>query len=110
MLLQDIPSSDPVDQGGDEDVWETVGATAERSSSPPPTTEEVVLGATQQETGAVESRASVEEEQSLPPAAGVAVEQPEETPLEAEATSEADIVDIANILGAPTVTIVQSTL
>jgi hypothetical protein len=40
-MLQDIPSSDPVDQG-DEDVWETVGAAAERNISPPPATENVV--------------------------------------------------------------------
>jgi hypothetical protein len=41
ILLQDIPSSDPVDQG-DEDVCETVGATAERSVSLPPATEETI--------------------------------------------------------------------
>jgi hypothetical protein len=35
MLLQDIPSSDHVDQD-EGDVWETVGETAERSTSPPP--------------------------------------------------------------------------
>jgi hypothetical protein len=53
MLLQDIPSSDPVDQG-DEDIWEMVGAAAERSISLPPATEEVVPRAAQQEAGAID--------------------------------------------------------
>jgi hypothetical protein len=60
VLLQDIPSSDPVDQG-DEDIWEMVGAAAERSISQPPATEEVVPGPAQQETSAVNSQASAEE-------------------------------------------------
>jgi hypothetical protein len=37
-------------------------------------------------------------------------EQPEEAHEEDEATTEAGIVDIASILGAPTVTVVWSTL
>jgi hypothetical protein len=37
-------------------------------------------------------------------------ERVEESLVEAGATSEAGIVDIASILGAPTVTIVRSTL
>jgi hypothetical protein len=69
-----------------------------------------VLGGEQQQTCAVEAQASVEEGQSLPPAAGVAVEQPEETTVEAETASEAGIVDITSILGAPTITLVRSTL
>jgi hypothetical protein len=47
---------------------------------------------------------------SLYPAAGLDVEQLGETLLEAEATSETGVVDIASILGAPTVTVVRSTL
>jgi hypothetical protein len=43
----------------------------------------------------------------------MAVEQPEERvedpPVEDGAASEAGIVDIASILGAPTITLVQST-
>jgi hypothetical protein len=58
--LQDIPSSDPVDQC-DKDIWETMGAGDERSVSRPPTTEEGVPVAAQQETGIMESRASVQE-------------------------------------------------
>jgi hypothetical protein len=38
------------------------------------------------------------------------LEQPEEAQAEDEATAEAGIVDIGSILGAPTVTIVRSTL
>jgi hypothetical protein len=38
------------------------------------------------------------------------MEQPEEAQAEDEAATEAGIVDIASILGAPTVTIVQSPL
>jgi hypothetical protein len=107
VLLKDIPSSDPVDQG-DQDIWETVGAAAERSISPPTTTEEAVPGATQQETSVVNSQASAEEARDPPLAA--TMEQPDGTAAEVEATSEAGIVDIASILGAPTVTVLQSTL
>jgi hypothetical protein len=38
------------------------------------------------------------------------MEQPEEAPTEDEAVTEAGIVDIASILGAPTMTVVRSTL
>jgi hypothetical protein len=102
LLLQDIRSSDTADQG-DEDVWETVGATTERDTSPP--SEEA-----QQQTSTVEPQASVEEVLDPPPATAVAVEQPKEIHVDARAASEAGIVDIASILGAPTVTVVRSTL
>jgi hypothetical protein len=58
----------------------------------------------------VELQASVKEVQDPPPTAVVAVEQPEETPVEAGAASEAGIMDLSSILGAPTVTVVRSTL
>jgi hypothetical protein len=58
VVPQDIPSSDPVGQG-DEDLWETVGAAAERSVSPLPATKEAVSEAAQQETGAEQPRVSV---------------------------------------------------
>jgi hypothetical protein len=38
------------------------------------------------------------------------MEQPEEAQTENEVATEAGIVDIASILGAPTVTVVRSTL
>jgi hypothetical protein len=53
VLLQDIPSLDLTDQG-DEDVWETVWATAERDTSPPPTAKGVVAEEAQQQTGTLE--------------------------------------------------------
>jgi hypothetical protein len=54
MLLQDIPSSDLVHQD-EGDVWETVGATVERSNIPPPATEDTVPEGAQEQTGAMES-------------------------------------------------------
>jgi hypothetical protein len=44
------------------------------------------------------------------PAAAPAAEEPAATEAEEEAPAEARIVDIASILGAPTVTIVRSSL
>jgi hypothetical protein len=48
--LQEIPLSDPVDLG-EEDDWDTVGGATERSLSPAPTVEEVVPESAQQMTG-----------------------------------------------------------
>jgi hypothetical protein len=39
--LQEMPPSEPVEQG-DEDVWDTVGEAAEGSHSPAPTVEELL--------------------------------------------------------------------
>jgi hypothetical protein len=64
------------------------GGETERSLSPAPTIEEVVPESAQQATGAGEPRASTEE----------------------EAPAEAGLVDIASILGTPTVTVVRSSL
>jgi hypothetical protein len=104
---------DPTDQG-EEDVCKNVGAMAERNTSPPPATEDAVSEGAQQQTGTVELQMSIGEVQGPPPATAVVVEQPEERveepSVEDGAASEAGIVDIASILGAPTVTLVQSTL
>jgi hypothetical protein len=89
--LQDIPPSDPVDQG-DEGEWDTVGEPDERSRSPAPAVTEV------------EPRAPVVE------SAAPATEEPAATEAEEEAPAEAGLVDIASILGAPTVTVVRSIL
>jgi hypothetical protein len=94
---------------GEEKTWDTVGAAAERNISPPPTIGEVVPGSAQQGSGVDNSQTSTEERRPDPSLATVA-EQPEEAQAEDEATTEAGIVDIASILGAPTVTIVRSTL
>jgi hypothetical protein len=92
---QEIPPSDPVDQG-DEGDWETVREPAERSCSPAPAMTEVV------------SQAPVAEGRTEPVVA--AAEEPATTEAEEDALAEAGLVDIASILGAPTATIVRSSL
>jgi hypothetical protein len=94
--LLEIPPFDPVDQG-DEGDWETVGEPAETSCSPAPAMTEVV------------PQAPVAEGRTEPAAAPPA-EEPAATEAEKEAPVEAGLVDIASILGAPTVTVVQSSL
>jgi hypothetical protein len=108
VLSQDIPPSDPVDQDKEE-TWDTAGAAGERNVSPHPTAGEVVPGSAQQGTGTDNSQMSPEERRPNPSPATV-VEQPEEAQAEDKAAPEARIVDITSILGAPTVTIVHSTL
>jgi hypothetical protein len=46
----------------------------------------------------------------MKPAAAPAAEEPTTTEAEKEAPAEAGLVDISSILGAPTVTIVRSSL
>jgi hypothetical protein len=107
-FLQEIPPSDPVDQGEGED-WETVGEPAERSRSPAPTIEELVSQMTQRLTRVVESQAPTTESRSEPSTTTGAKELVA-AQAEEEAPAEAGLVDIANILGAPTVTVVRSSL
>jgi hypothetical protein len=97
--LQKIPPSDPVDQG-DEGDWDTVGEPAGASRSPAPTVEELVAQLTHQPPVA---------ERGTEPAVAVA-EEPIGTEAEEEAPAEAVLVDIASILGTPTVTVVRSSL
>jgi hypothetical protein len=97
--LQEILPSDPVEQG-DEGDWDTVGEPAGGSRSPAPTMEELVAQLTRQPPVA---------EGSTEPAAAVA-EEPAATEAQEEAPAEAGLVDIASILGAPTVTVVRSSL
>jgi hypothetical protein len=85
--LQEIPPSDPVDQG-DEGEWETVGEPAEISRSPALVIQEAV------------SQAPVAEGLTEPAATATAKE-PVATEAEEEAPAEARLVDIASILGAP---------
>jgi hypothetical protein len=54
-LLQEIPSTDPVDQGEGND-WDTVGKPTKRTCSPAPTVEELVAQLTQQTTRVVEQQ------------------------------------------------------
>jgi hypothetical protein len=94
--LQEIPPSDPVDQG-EEGNWETVGEPAERSRSPAPAVTKALLQAP-----VAEGRTE--------PAAATAAEERAATEAEEAAPAEAGLVDIASILGAPTVTVVRSSL
>jgi hypothetical protein len=97
--LQEIPPFDPVEQG-DEGDWDTVGEPAGASRSPAPTVEELVAQLTRQPPVVAGS---------TEPAVAVA-EEPTATEAQEEAPAEAGLVDIASILGAPTVTVVWSSL
>jgi hypothetical protein len=94
-----MPPFDPVEQG-DEGDWDTVGEPAGGSRSPAPTVEELLVQMTRQPPaaeGGAESAAAATEE-------AVATEAQEEAP------TEAGLVDIASILGTPTMTVVRSSL
>jgi hypothetical protein len=97
--LQEIPPSDPIDQG-DEGIWDTVGEPAGASRSPAPTVEELVTQLTRQPPVA---------EGKTEPAVAFA-EEPTTTEAEKDAPAEAGLVDIASILGTPTVIVVRSSL
>jgi hypothetical protein len=107
-LSQEIPSSDTVDQGEGEE-WDTVGEPAERSRSPAPTVEELLAQLAQQTTGVVEQHVPAEE--SWPgPSTTAGIEEPIAAQAAEEAPAEAGLVDIVSILGAPTVTVIRSSL
>jgi hypothetical protein len=94
--LQEIPPFEPFEQG-DEGEWDTAGEVA-GSRSPAPTVEELLAQMERQPPaaqGSTEPAAAATEE-------AAAAEAPEEAP------AEAGLVDIASILGAPTVTVVRS--
>jgi hypothetical protein len=94
--LQEIPPSEPVEQG-DEGEWDTVGEVA-GSRSPAPTVEELLAQMERQPPAA---------QGSTEPAA--AAEEAAATEVQ-DAPAEAGLADIASILGAPTVTVVRSSL
>jgi hypothetical protein len=109
--LQKLPPTEPVEQG-DEGEWDMVGE-ATRSRSPAPTVEELLAQMERQppapqgstEPVAAEEVVAAEAQESAAPAAVTAeVEASEEAP------AEAGLVDIARILGAPTMTVVRSSL
>jgi hypothetical protein len=115
--MQEVPPTEPADEG-DEGEWDTVGEPA-GSRSPAPTVEELLAQLEHQPPapqGSMEPAAAPVEEvvatgapEGAAPAAvaaeeAVAVEVQEETPAEGR------LVDIASILGAPTMTIVRSSL
>jgi hypothetical protein len=107
--LQELPPTEPVEQG-DEGEWDTVGEAA-GSRSPAPTVEELLAQmerqpparqeSTEPAAAAVEEVVAAEAQESAAPAA---------VTTEEEAPAEGGLVDIASILGSPIVTIVRSSL
>jgi hypothetical protein len=113
-LSQEIPSSDPVDQGEGEGC-DTVGGLAERSRSPAPTVEELVSRMTQRSTRVVEPQAPAVDSRpavdNMPePSTTTGAEEPAAAQAEEEAPAETGLVDIASLLGDPIVTVVPSSL
>jgi hypothetical protein len=114
--MQEVPPTEPVDEG-DEGEWDTVGEPA-GSRSPAPTVEELLAqlerqppapqGSTEPAVAAAEEvvAAGAQESATSATVAGEATA----TEAQEEAPTEAGLVDIASILGAPTVTIVRSSL
>jgi hypothetical protein len=96
--LQELPPTEPVEQG-DEGEWDTVGEAA-GSRSPAPTVEEL-LAQMERQPPAVQ--------ESTEPAAAAA-EEVVAAEAQEEAAAEAGLVGIASILGAPTVTVFRSSL
>jgi hypothetical protein len=94
-----MPPSEPVEQG-DEGVWDTVGEAGEGSRNPAPTVEELLAQ--------MERQLPATQRSTEPTAA--ATEEAATTEAQEEAPVEAGLVDIATILGAPTVTVVRSSL
>jgi hypothetical protein len=97
--LQEMPPSEPIEQGEEGD-WDTVEEAAGGSRSPAPTVEELLAQMERQPPAA---------QRSTEPAAA-AVEEAAATEAQEEAPAEAGLVDIASILGTPTVTVVWSIL
>jgi hypothetical protein len=93
-----VPPTEPVEQG-DEGNWDTAGEVA-GSRSPAPTVKEFLAQMERQPPAA---------QGSTEPAVA-AMEEAAATEAQEEAPAEAGLVDIASILGAPTVTVVQSSL
>jgi hypothetical protein len=115
--MQEVPPTEPVDEG-DEGKWDTVGEPA-GSRSPAPTVEELLAQLERQPPapqGSTEPAATDAEEvvaagaQESATSATAAGGEATATEAQEEAPSEAGLVDIASILGAPTVTIVRSSL
>jgi hypothetical protein len=89
----------PIKQGDGGD-WDTLGEPAGGSRSPAPTVEKLLAQMTRQPPSA---------EGGTEPTA-VAAEGAAATEAREEALAEAGLVDITSILGAPTVTVVRSSL
>jgi hypothetical protein len=97
--LQEMPPSEPVEQGEEGD-WDTVGEAAKGNRSPAPTVEELLAQ--------MERQPPVTQGSTEPAAA--ATEEVAATEAQEAAPAEAGLVDITSILGTPTVTVVRSSL
>jgi hypothetical protein len=115
--LQEVPPTEPVEQG-DEGEWDTVGEPA-GSRSPAPTVEELIAQLERQPPTHQESTKpaapTVEEVVDAGAQEGAApttvvVEEAAAAEAQEEVPAEGGLVDIASILGAPAVTIVRSNL
>jgi hypothetical protein len=96
--LQEMPPTELVEQG-DEGDWDTVGEVA-GGRSPAPTVEELLAQMERQPPvtqGSTEPAAATTEEAAV-------------AEVQEEAPAKAGLEDIASILGAPTVTVVRSSL
>jgi hypothetical protein len=115
--LQEVPPTEPV-EAGDEGEWDTVGEPVV-SRSPAPTVEELIAqlerqppalqGSTEPAVAATEEVVATGAQESALPATTAGGEATA-TEAQEEASTEAGLVDIASILGAPTVTIVRSSM
>jgi hypothetical protein len=115
--LQEVPPTEPADQG-DEGDSDTVGEVA-GSRSPAPTIEELLAqmerqlpapqASTEPVAAAAKEMVTAEARESAAPAA-ITAEEAAAAEAREEAPAEAGLVDIASILGAPTVTVVRSSL
>jgi hypothetical protein len=115
--MQEVPPTEPVDEG-DEGEWDTVGQPA-RSRSPAPTVEELLAqlegqpsapqASTEPAVAAAEDVVAAGAQEGAAPAT-IAAEEATAAEAQQETPAEAGLVDIASILGAPTVTIVRSSL
>jgi hypothetical protein len=115
--VQEVPPMEPVEQV-DEGEWNTVGEPA-GSRSPAPTVEDLLAQmerqpparqeSTEPATAAAEEVMAAEAQESAGPDV-VAAEEAAAAEAQEEAPAEAGLVDIASILGAPTVTMVRSSL
>jgi hypothetical protein len=115
--LQEVPPTEPV-EAGDEGEWGIVGESA-RNRSPAPTVEELIAqlehqppapqGSTEPAAAAAEEVVAAGAQESAAPATAAGGEATA-TEAQEDAPTKAGLVDIASILGAPTVTIVRSSL
>jgi hypothetical protein len=115
--MQEVPPAEPVEEG-DEGGWDTVGEPA-GSCSPAPTVEELIAqlerqppapqGSTEPVAATVEEVVTTGVQEGTAPTA-IAAEEAVAAGAQEEAPAEGGLVDIASILGAPAVTIVQSNL